>query len=196
MWALWLSCHSSPEINSAQPLFKSGYKQESSTIINRRKTRFIDLQLKRQGYCMHIPKRQGISGCYSAVTPTNARQIVKSVIYSRGIIFIPFAGMPLKNPVPVNRASAASESIHDCTSALMKAASQTRFRNRAKSNLDRPQHRVDRICHVTIYSTVLSGIFNKLGDEPDLKLTMIDQQLALWHHLSTMLAGTRAIIVK
>jgi hypothetical protein len=116
---------------------------------------------------MYIPRWQEISDCYSVVIPTNAREIVKSVIYSRGIIFIPFAGMPLKSTVPVNRVSAASESIQDHMSTLMKAASQTGFRNRAKPGRDRLQDRADRGCHVTIHGTVLFGSFNKLGYEPD-----------------------------
>jgi hypothetical protein len=35
---------------------------------------------------MHIPKWQEISGCYSAVTTTNARELIKRVINSHGIL--------------------------------------------------------------------------------------------------------------
>jgi hypothetical protein len=54
---------------------------------------------------MHIPKWQEISGCYSALTTTNARELIKRVINSHGIIIVPFAGWPLKSHVLANLVS-------------------------------------------------------------------------------------------
>jgi len=42
---------------------------------------------------MHIPKWQEISGCYSAITTTNAPEFTKGVINLRGIFIVPFADL-------------------------------------------------------------------------------------------------------
>jgi chemotaxis signal transduction protein len=68
-------------------------KWKAGTNIDRRKLRFIGLQLKRQEYCMHIPKWQEISGCYSAITTANAPAFIKGVINLRDIFIVPFAGL-------------------------------------------------------------------------------------------------------